>query len=425
MRTQPLLVFLTALAVVCATNNGYVDQFIADVGKPAGWLGEHDNNYTEVSVGSNDQCASCYNRLDEYSALRVHHFSRIKISQLEKQLAAATSQLADSFEVAKSLVAELNETYNELDLLSKETVKCKRQLDQNEERFKMTRKQLTEREEELRNLHYQAVNQYVNLTLIGSDIMDMVRDVVWTVSRRIDKKLRRYSHLANPKFHRAKRQTKSKYSTAKKYVHKKVASTKRSLVRHWSRSVNVRPLVEKTWKKVARFTFDVYRPYEAVVNDIKVSLYLTLLSTIEISSRCALNYLDNHVKQKEEKELRKRERDKAIAERNSRHPAMHKRTSGSSRHHRQSPRVKLSTSDDFVVEPPYLHKTIRPLIQFAMDNAEELATQLISAVPLFLTFYLSNSLVIGGVLFFIVCLPNEMIWIFVIVRLVHQMNRFK
>lgn len=435
------MVVLAALVVVCANDNGNADPFITDIAEPAQLLGKHDVenniNFTEASVVELacphqsyeilqstllDQCAR-YNRTNGYSALRVHHLSRIKISQLEKQLAATISQLADSFEVAKSLedkidqmqlnhVAELNETFNELDSLSSETVRCKRQLDQNEERFKMTRRQLTERDEELRNLHDQAVNQYVNFTLIGSDILEMIQDVVSFTSRRIDIKLGRYSHLANPKFHQAKRQTKSKYSNAKKYVHRRVVSTKRNLVRHWSRSTHVRPLVEKTWDSVAGFTLDVYRPYEAFVNDIKVSLYLTSLSTIEVSCSCALSYLDNHIKRKEEREKRKRERDRAIAERHS-------------RHHRQSPRVKVSASDDVIVEPSYLHKAIRPLIQFAMDNAEEIVTQSISIVPLFLTLYLSNSLVIGGVLLFVVSLPKEMMWIFAIVRLVRQMNQYK
>lgn len=280
----------------------------------------------------------------------------------------------------------------------------------------MTRNQLTEREQELKDMHYNAVNQYVNFTLIGSDLMEIVHDVVNTARRRIDQRLGRHSHHVNLKIHRSKHKTKSKYSNAKKQLQFKATSMQRRFDRHWKKSSYIRPLVEETWGKVAKYTFNVYHPYKPIINDIKHSLHLSSLSAIEVTSKGVLIYLDNHVKRKEDREHQRIERDKEM---NKRH----------GRHHRQTPRkipndVKISTSGEVTVEPPYLHKKMRPFFQFMLDNKEVLVTQGASMLPLFLALYFGDSVVIGLVLYFMIGLPTELIWIFAIVKLVRRVRGY-
>jgi TolA-binding protein len=359
--------------------------------------------------------------------------SNDKITRLEEELAASKEELANaiaelnqSFQIVKSLedkiermevehIKELNETFNELESISKEFDKYKRQLDQNEEKCKVTRMQLSERDQELRDMHHHAMNQYVNFTLIGNDILELVQDMLSATSRRINDRLGRHSHRVNPKIHRAKRETKSKYGNAKKYLQLKVASTQRSLNRHWSKSTHVRPLVEETWGKVARYTFEIYHPYEPIVNDFKESMYLSSLSAIQITSNGVLNYLDNHVERKAEIEKHRREQDKERAKRRGKH-----------RHHpppRKIPSdIKISASGEITVEPPYLHKKIRPVFEFARDNAKGLVAQGSRLLPLFLTLYFGNSLGIGIFLYFFAGLPNELMWAFAFSRLVLRMQ---
>ena len=348
-----------------------------------------------------------------------------RMTQLEKELAAAKAELAnaklqldDSIQMAKSLedkiermhsnhVKELNETFNELESISIESEKYQRQFEQNEERLKSTRKQLSQAEQELRDMHYNAVNQYVNFTLIGSDLMEFAQDVVSTTSRRFN--LKRRSHQMKPKINRAKHRTKTKYGNTKKNLKMKATQMQRRLNRHWTKSTYVRPLIEEAWGKVAKYTFDVYHPYQPIVNDIKTALHLSSLSAIEVTSKGVLIYLDNHIKRKEDRETKRRERDKEMANRHG-------------RHHRPPPRkipndVKISANGKVTVEPSYLHKKIRPLFQFMLDNKEILVSEGASVLPLFVVLYFIDCLPIGIVLYFIIGLPHELIWAFAAIKL--------
>jgi hypothetical protein len=137
---------------------------------------------------------------------------------------------------------------------------------------------------------------------------------------------------------------------------------------------------------------------------------------IEVTSKGVLSYLDNHVKRKEDRETRRRERDKEMAERHG-------------RHHRQTPRkvpkdVKISASGEVTVEPPYLHKKMRPFFQFLLDNKEGLVTQGASMLPLFLALHIGDSIVIGLALYFLIGLPTELIWVFAIVKLVRRVKGY-
>lgn len=358
-----------------------------------------------------------------------------RIDQLEKmldtvraELADAISELSVSVQATKTLedkieqmqidhIKELNETFNELETLSRESEKYKRQLGQNEERCQLTRKQLSERDQELRDMHYHAVNQYVNFTLIGSDLMEIVQDIVSSTKQRVNRKLGLHSHYVNPKIHRAKRQTKSKYGNMKKYVQLKAFSMQRRMNRHWSKSTHIRPLLEDTWGKIGKYTFDVYHPYEPIVNDIRESLHLSSLSAIKVTSRGTLNYLDNHIKRKKDREVHRREHDKEMAQRHG-------------RHHRPSPRripkdVKVSASGQVTVEPPYLHKKIRPIAQFMFDNAEGLVAQGSTMLPLFMALYAGGSFFVGSILYFVFGMPNELIWAFALIQFMRKMRQCK
>jgi hypothetical protein len=59
-----------------------------------------------------------------------------------------------------------------------------------------------------------------------------------------------------------------------------------------------------------------------------------------------------------------------------------------------------------------------------LDNKEVLVTQGASMLPLFLALYFGDSVVIGLVLYFIIGLPTELIWIFAIVKLVRRVRGY-
>ena len=385
-------------------------------------LTSSDITQDNITGSSLDQCQSndvnlANDRVDQLM---------IDLDGVRAELARANSELSDSVQMTKTLenkieqiqidhIKELNLTFNELEALSKESEKYKRQLMQNEERCQLTRKQLSERDKELKDMHYHAVNQYVNFTLIGSDLVDIARDIISSTTQRVNRKLGLHSHHVHPKFYRAKRQTKSKYGNVKKYVQLKAFSMQRSFTRHWSKSTYIRPLLEDSWGKMGKYTFDVYHPYEPIVNDIRESLRLSSLSAIKVTCRGTLNYLDNHIKRKKDREVHRREHDKEMAQRHG-------------RHHRPPTRkipkdVKVLPSGQVTVEPPYLHTKMRTIAQFMLDNADELVTRGSSMLPLFIALYVGGSFVVGILFYFIVGIPNELLWFFALIQITRKMKQ--
>jgi uncharacterized protein (UPF0297 family) len=331
------------------------------------------------------------------------------------ELAEAVSDLNDSFQAYQKLerriermdrdhMKDLNETFTELEALSKESKKHERERQLSEERCKDTRKKLADLEYELNKMHYNAVNQYVNFTLIGSDMYEFVHDIVTKTSRHIEKKIGRHHRRANHQRHRSGRHKKSKYTEAKIYLQSKATFAQSAFKRQWFQSTRVRPLLQQTWGKVAKYTSNAYHPYEPIVHEIKESLHLSSLSAVQEVSKFVLAYLDDHVKRKEEMEMRRREREKYRA-RLSKH-----------KKHTESGEVKLGTT--------FLHKKMRQLFQFTLDNSERIVKEGTSMLPLFFTLFAGNSLIIGSVLYFVICVPIELIWTIAIAKLGYQVRKY-
>ncbi|KAL3792492.1 hypothetical protein HJC23_008414 [Cyclotella cryptica] len=367
-------------------------------------------------------------QLEEIKAEQDNELAHYKgvLQTTKAELADTISDLNDSFQANKYLegkleriktdhVKELNETFHELESIAKESERHKRQLKTTEDRCHETRRLLSDRENELSEMRYIAGSQYVNFTLIGHDLVEFFHDILSMATRRVDRKLRRHSNRANPKIHHAKRKSKNRYHNTKQYMQSKATSVQRHFDRRWSQSKHVRPLFEQTWGKVARYTSNVYHPYEPIVNDIRESLHLSSLSAVEEVSKGVLGYLDDHVKRKEERETRRREREKERAERHRNKNRSHNRDRRRDINGKPAGEVK--------VEPTFLHKKLRKIFQFTLDNSDRLVKQCTSMLPLTLTLFLGNSCIIGGFLYFVVGVPYELILMFAIARLVRRIKR--
>jgi hypothetical protein len=293
-----------------------------------------------------------------------------------------------------------------LDILEEKLGKQERQMKTTEERYQASRKQVTEIDEELRRMHAAAVNQYLNTTLMIEDAWYGVEKAFTKAKRRAERRwgphfrrLRHFMHERERKFYRMRMETLS-------YLQPRMASFKRNAKYRWSKSTFVRPLADKLETMVKDAAYELYRPLKPIVNDVEVACRLTTISAIEEGSRTLINFLE-----KDEKLHLEREQ-----ARNKRKDPMHHRLEYMRRNRRHEPRNREDFIRYEIPKTPVMNLKARTFFKHALENSNQIYTDIVKLTPLALTLYSSRGCIIGFLSWFI-GIPAPMIWAIAICRM--------
>jgi hypothetical protein len=185
-----------------------------------------------------------------------------------------------------------------------------------------------------------------------------------------------------------------------------MASFKRNAKYRWSKSTFVRPLADKLETMVKDAAYELYRPLKPIVNDVEVACRLTTISAIEEGSRTLINFLE-----KDEKLHLEREQ-----ARNKRKDPMHHRLEYMRRNRRHEPRNREDFIRYEIPKTPVMNLKARTFFKHALENSNQIYTDIVKLTPLALTLYSSRGCIIGFLSWFI-GIPAPMIWAIAICRM--------
>lgn len=321
----------------------------------------------------------------------------------------------------RAYLRNLNETYTTLERLEEKDKRQSRQLKLAEDQANESRRKLSQVEAELRMMHQMAVRQYVNFTLIKEDAWNSIVGSYDNIASNI---YHRWGHRTRTTMHDVKRRRTQIYRDNNSHLQRRTAPLKRKLLIRWSRSTFIRPLLETLWKKLMDAAFDVYRPFQpivedlrVVVKDLRVACRLSVISVIEETSKGMLHYLEKDERLKQERAQKKEppSAQQRIEELKRRNRAGHRN------HQEFIPRkVQVDTG------PSLLNLKAREFFKYVLMNKDTMYNDGVAMLPLAIALsMLFRSNIAGG----IVCLslslgfPSQLIWIITIVTCIHRRNK--
>lgn len=308
----------------------------------------------------------------------------------------------------------LNETYTTLDRLEEKDKRQSRQLKLAEDHSNEARKKLSQVEAELRMMHQMAVRQYVNFTLIKEDAWNSIVRKYDNVANNIH---HRWGRCARTTMHDVKRRRTQIYRENNSHLQRKTAPLKRKLLIRWSRSTFIRPLLETLWKKLMDVAFDAYRPFQPIVEDLRASCRLSIISVIEETSKGMLHYL-----KKDERLKQERAQKKELPSAQQRIEELKRRN----RAGRQNHQVFVPHGVQVDTGPSVLNLKTRKFFKNVLTNKDAMYNDGVAMLPLAVALsmlFRSNIAGFIGCLFLSLGFPSQLIWIIIIVAFIRRRNK--
>jgi hypothetical protein len=303
----------------------------------------------------------------------------------------------------------LNETYHKLDSLEEKLGKQEQDMKATAERLQISRKQVSEFNEELRKMHAAAVRQYLNTTLMREDLWNGIDKAFTKAARRLERRWgNQYRRMMHLMYLNKQKWTKMRMRV-RSHLQPRLVLFQRNMQNRWRKSTIVRPLIDRMETMVKGTAYELYRPLRPIIDEVEVAFRLTTVSAIEEGSKTVINFLEKdeqlHLVREQSRSKRKdsMHRHLELSRRNRRHK---------SPDHKEFPRRE-------VPKPSLMNLKARAFFKYALENSNQIYADITTLAPLAFTLYLSRCFIIGSLGWFI-GIPSPVIWAVVICRMVKR-----
>lgn len=307
----------------------------------------------------------------------------------------------------------LNETYHKIDDLEEKLGKQERQMKTTEERYQSSRKQVSEIDDELRKMHSAAVRQYLNTTLMREDAWNGIERAFTKTARRVERRwgyqyrrMRQLLYVNKQKWYR-------KRMEARFRLKPRIEFLRRNVQKRWGKSTLVRPLLNRLDTTAKNSVYELYRPLQPILDEVKVACRLTTISAIEEGSKTILNFLERNERLHLEREQ----------SRNKREDPMQRHLEYKRRHRRRESRNReVEFTPVKIAKPSLMNLKARALFKYARENSTQIYQVIVSSAPLAFALYLSRCCIIGSLSWFI-GIPHPVLWAVAVYRIMKRRKK--